>query len=138
MLERLVTESAAAADIIDSRVKGDAGQITAYSRQIDAAKQALRNIKDLPNPSGLVALCTQIDASRPGGKGPEPDHEAMLQRREKALAELNRIRRAVQAHPAVAVYRGNPFDSGRVYPLLMGAFHQAEIGILVSVDPHAA
>jgi hypothetical protein len=138
MLQRLVTEAAAAADIIDTRVAGDAMQGTTYARQIDAAKQALRNVRGLPDASTLVALCTQIDANRPGSKGPEPDHEATLQRREKALAELNRIRRALETHPAVTVYRGNPFDSGRVYPLVMGAFHQAEIGILVSVDPHAA
>lgn len=135
LLQRLANASAAAADLIDTKVKGDAGQITAFSRQIDAGRKALQAVKNLPDTGTLVGLCSQIDAKR----GDESDtHEAKQQRREHALAELNRLRRIVSTHPAVMVYRGNPFDSGRVYPLVMGAFHRAEVGILVSVDPHAA
>lgn len=134
-LEMLVKRAGEAAKEIDKRASDSQEQQRKYLDQIKAAKETLQKLDGLPDPGTLVSLCADIDAKREDSKD---THEAKLQRREKALAELNRVRRAFVAHPAVVAYRSNPFDEGRTYALVMGAFHRAEIGILVSVDPYAA
>ena len=58
--------------------------------------------------------------------------------REAALAELRKFRNVLEKHPAVQLYRGNPFDSGTAVQLVNTAMHQVEIAILACVSPHEA
>jgi DNA repair exonuclease SbcCD ATPase subunit len=132
-LTKLGEAAAWAAKEIDNRA--DQNDRQQLATQITATKDTLgKVVEKLPDIKRLEKLCQEIDDKK---NDTNDDHQAKLQRREAALAELHRIRNAIERHPAVEVYRTNPFDSGKALSLLQGAFHRTEVGILVSVDPRA-
>ncbi|MVO14479.1 hypothetical protein [Parasedimentitalea huanghaiensis] len=54
--------------------------------------------------------------------------------REKALAEVRRIRTEMDAHPALKVYRGNPF-SNKSWDGFASALHSFDVDVLTKLQP---
>ncbi|TLP56798.1 hypothetical protein FEE96_20360 [Parasedimentitalea maritima] len=54
--------------------------------------------------------------------------------REKALAEVRRIRTEMDAHPALKVYRGNPF-SNKSWDGFASALHGFDVDVLTKLQP---
>ncbi|MBL3701341.1 hypothetical protein GI582_01400 [Sulfitobacter sp. BDSS02] len=54
--------------------------------------------------------------------------------REKALAEIRRIRQQIDSHPALGVYRNNPFSIKSWAPFL-GAMHSFDVMVLTKLKP---
>lgn len=95
---------------------------------------SLAMVKDLPGLSTLMTTAEMIDQANID-KENGSTKAARVKLREQALAQLHEIRGEILRHPAVEMYRSNPFDLGRQVNYLESSFHQLEIAILASVDP---
>ncbi len=95
---------------------------------LDKTDKSLKLVAKVADASALVKIAGEIDAAKDGKK-------KKLERREKALSLLHRVRSQVDTHPAVKLYHENPFDRGAHFSMLRNYLHYVEIGILASVDP---
>lgn len=55
--------------------------------------------------------------------------------REKALAEVRRIRAETENHPALKIYRDNPFVKDVSWPAFAGVLHNFDVQILTTLQP---
>ncbi|MFC6639986.1 hypothetical protein GV827_16895 [Sulfitobacter sp. JBTF-M27] len=99
---------------------------------IDVVETSLRRVASLPPITNLESLASQIDKAIDNKSGTKA---LRIDLREKALAELHQIRSAVETHPAIQLYKDNPFDLGTKFVPIKSAFHQVEIAILACVSP---
>ena len=55
--------------------------------------------------------------------------------REKALAEVRRIRSVTEKHPALKIYRDNPFVKDVSWPAFAAALHELDVKVLTTLQP---
>ena len=55
--------------------------------------------------------------------------------REKALAEVRRIRTETEKHPALKIYRDNPFVKDISWPAFAATLHELDVQVLTTLQP---
>ncbi len=135
LAEALKSLNTAAAELIDKRARPKVSdeQKKTYAKlksHLDKAEKSLKLVANVADASDLVKIADDIDKAKA-----EDGKKKKLERREKALSLLHRVRSQIDTHPAVKLYHENPFDRGAHFSMLRNYLHYVEIGILASVDP---
>ncbi|MEP4194755.1 MAG: hypothetical protein ABJL99_03875 [Aliishimia sp.] len=98
----------------------------------------LDKVSQLPSLDALKTLGLSIDKLNDDATNGASTKADRIKEREKALAQIRKFRSSFDAHPAVKLYRDNPFDMGTDVRLVQTALHQVEIAFLASVSPREA
>ena len=135
LADALGSLNTAAAELIDKRARPKVSDeqkktYTKLDSHLDKTEKSLKLVAKVADASDLVKIAEEIDKAKA-----EDGKKKKLERREKALSLLHRVRSQVDTHPAVKLYHENPFDRGAHFSMLRNYLHYVEIGILASVDP---
>lgn len=130
-VDRMKDTAAGLADA-EMRKRMSAEQEDDYEPKIAIVETSLRRISALPDLGPLDTLARKIDDAN-AAEGPTKADRVKW--RESALAEIRKLRTALELDPAVQIYAKNPFDLGTELRLVRTALQQVEVAVLVSVDP---
>ena len=122
-----------ARDVVKTRARPKASddqlKVTSIVKGLDDTEKSLALVAQIADLSALDKACQEIEKKGRRSKAKK------LEQREKALALLHKARKRIENHPAVQLYRENPFDGGQQFAMVRNNLHNLEIGILASVDP---
>lgn len=137
VLEKTINDlKASAKDMVAKLVRpsiptGDPDGLTAH---VDALEKNLSAIA-LPDLGTLKKIAADIDKANDLAEKGGKTKDERIEAREKALAEIRKIRNVLENHPAIKLYRTNPFDGGTGVRLVQTVLHQVEIAVLGCVSP---
>ena len=109
-------------EVIDATARAAETLALAGAAEISALVKIKGNLQDEAN----AALSNTVEKER---------IKALGTVREKALAEVRRIRAETEKHPALKVYRDNPFVKDISWPAFAATLHELDVQVLTTLQP---
>ncbi|MEL6476000.1 MAG: hypothetical protein AAFR17_01630 [Pseudomonadota bacterium] len=106
-----------------------------YAKQIEAVDAIMGMVAAIGAPNDIKEKAKEVDSlagTQPKDVDKTKRDEAKKVRGE-ILALIRSLEGRLEGHPALEVYRDNPFDSGNAFILLRSAIHNLRKGVLESI-----
>ncbi|MFN3971694.1 MAG: hypothetical protein ACK4L4_09995 [Gemmobacter sp.] len=128
-----------AAELLRKRAVDDQAQARDQQLQkaVDDAAKALEAAADARFVNLVTLKPAVLQAVKDAQEESDPDKrsKALAIAREKAMAELRRIRTACDGDPALKLYRNNPMDKGLAWPQFLATLHSFDVKIMTELNP---